>query len=175
VFNVGGGELIVIALIALIVLGPQRLPEAARQVGKVMGDLRKLSNGFQNEMKSAFTEADDPTRVAARRNVLAKEAPTDPPVEATGDAELVADEDPEQDDDGPVAEPVVEESSEPAEVDPAVSAAVAAVAAPRDPPANAKVTPPAGAKTTSATAKAAPAAAADDPTVPEDPSPRSTP
>ena len=32
-FNVGGGEVLVIALIALIVLGPQRLPDAARQVG----------------------------------------------------------------------------------------------------------------------------------------------
>ncbi len=74
-FNIGGGELIVIMLIALIVLGPQRLPDAARQVGKTMGDLRKLSSGFQNEMKSALDTADDPTRVAARRNVLAKEAP----------------------------------------------------------------------------------------------------
>lgn len=74
-FNVGGGELIVIMLIALVVLGPQRLPDAARQVGKVMGDLRRLSSGFQNEMKSAFSEADDPTRVASRRNVLATEVP----------------------------------------------------------------------------------------------------
>jgi len=75
-FNIGGGELLVIMLIALIVLGPQRLPDAARQVGKTMGDLRRLSSGFQNEMKSALNTADDPTRVAARRNVLAKEAPT---------------------------------------------------------------------------------------------------
>ena len=74
-FNIGGGELIVIMLIALIVLGPQRLPDAARQVGKTMGDLRRLSSGFQNEMKGALNTADDPTRVAARRNVLAKEAP----------------------------------------------------------------------------------------------------
>ena len=36
-FNVGGGELLVILLIALIVLGPQRLPDAARQIGKAMG------------------------------------------------------------------------------------------------------------------------------------------
>lgn len=74
-FNIGGGELIVIMLIALIVLGPQRLPDAARQIGKTMGDLRRLSSGFQNEMKGALSTADDPTRVAARRNVLAKEAP----------------------------------------------------------------------------------------------------
>ena len=79
-FNIGGGELIVILLIALIVLGPQRLPDAARQLGKAMGDLRRLSTGFQNEMKQALETADDPTRIAARRNVLAKEEPsTEPP------------------------------------------------------------------------------------------------
>ena len=77
-FNVGGGEVIVIMLIALIVLGPQRLPDAARQVGKALGDLRRLSTGFQNEMRSALKDADDPDRVAARRNVLAKELPRTP-------------------------------------------------------------------------------------------------
>lgn len=70
-FNVGGGELIVIALIALIVLGPQRLPEAARQVGKVMGDLRRFSAGFQNEMKSAFVDEETATAISsARRDLL---------------------------------------------------------------------------------------------------------
>ena len=73
-FNIGGGELIVIMLIALIVLGPQRLPDAARQIGKAMSDLKRLSTGFQNEVRSAIDTADDPSRVAARRNILAKEA-----------------------------------------------------------------------------------------------------
>jgi sec-independent protein translocase protein TatB len=55
-FNVGGGELLVIALIALIVLGPDRLPEAARTIGKVMGDIRRLSTGFQDEVRHAFDD-----------------------------------------------------------------------------------------------------------------------
>lgn len=67
-FNIGGGEFLVIALIALIVLGPTRLPDAARQVGKAMGELRKLSNGFQSELKSAFDDAE--TTKAPRRDVL---------------------------------------------------------------------------------------------------------
>ena len=59
-FNVGGGELLVIMLVALIVLGPQRLPGAARQLGKVMGDIRRVSSGFQQELKDAFdAETDD--------------------------------------------------------------------------------------------------------------------
>ena len=58
-FNVGAGELLVILLIALIVLGPEKLPDAARKMGNVMGELRRMSSGFQNEMRSAM---DDVTR-----------------------------------------------------------------------------------------------------------------
>ena len=55
-FNVGAGELLVILLIALIVLGPDKLPETARKIGNVMGELRRMSSGFQNEMRSAMDE-----------------------------------------------------------------------------------------------------------------------
>jgi sec-independent protein translocase protein TatB len=58
-FNIGGGELLVIMLIALIVLGPSRLPEAARTVGKVVGEIRRISSGFQREIRDAFEESDD--------------------------------------------------------------------------------------------------------------------
>jgi sec-independent protein translocase protein TatB len=74
-FNIGGGEFLVIALIALIVLGPQRLPDAARQVGKAMGELRRLSAGFQNELKDAFSEADTTGPTTPRRDVLAGPPP----------------------------------------------------------------------------------------------------
>ena len=57
-FNVGGAELLVILLVALLVLGPQRLPGAARQVGKVMGDIRRISSGFQAELRDAL-DADE--------------------------------------------------------------------------------------------------------------------
>ena len=55
-FNVGAGELMVILLIALIVLGPDKLPDTARKIGNVMGELRRMSSGFQNEMRSAMDE-----------------------------------------------------------------------------------------------------------------------
>jgi sec-independent protein translocase protein TatB len=53
-FNVGSGEFLVIFLLALIVLGPEKLPETARKVGKVIGDLRQMSSGFQSEMREAM-------------------------------------------------------------------------------------------------------------------------
>jgi sec-independent protein translocase protein TatA len=41
IFGIGLPELLVIAVIALIVLGPERLPEAARTLGKGVADFRK--------------------------------------------------------------------------------------------------------------------------------------
>ena len=66
-FNVGGGELLVILLLALIVLGPQKLPGAVRTAGRVMGEVRRISSGFQQELKSAFDEADGDENLPRRR------------------------------------------------------------------------------------------------------------
>jgi len=57
VFNVGGGELLVILLVVLIVLGPDKLPDAARKIGNVVGEVRRMSAGFQNEMRAAIEDA----------------------------------------------------------------------------------------------------------------------
>ncbi|MEI7592584.1 MAG: Sec-independent protein translocase protein TatB [Actinomycetes bacterium] len=59
-FNVGGGEIIVILLIALIVLGPDKLPSAARQVGKYLNEFRRMSTGFQDEFRQAMEATPDP-------------------------------------------------------------------------------------------------------------------
>jgi sec-independent protein translocase protein TatB len=87
-FNIGGGEFLVIALIALIVLGPQRLPEAARQVGKFMGELRRVSSGFQNELKGALDDAERAAKATPPRDVLAVEKdgspePATPPADGS--------------------------------------------------------------------------------------------
>lgn len=58
-FNVGGGELLVILLIALMVLGPDRLPGFARKAGKIMGDVRRISQGFQSEIRDAMDFSED--------------------------------------------------------------------------------------------------------------------
>jgi sec-independent protein translocase protein TatB len=58
-FNVGGGEILVIFLVALVILGPQKLPEAAKQVGAMMRELKKVSTGFQDELKAAIDFSDD--------------------------------------------------------------------------------------------------------------------
>jgi sec-independent protein translocase protein TatB len=66
-FNIGGGELLVIVLIALIVLGPQRLPDAMRTVGRVVGEVRRISTGFQQELRDAFEDSEIADEASAPR------------------------------------------------------------------------------------------------------------
>lgn len=56
--NIGPGEFLAICVIALIVLGPDKLPQALRTLGRVMAELRRVSTGFQNELRNALDDAD---------------------------------------------------------------------------------------------------------------------
>ena len=55
-FNLQGSEIIVILLLALVVLGPEKLPDAVRKFTKTYTELKKMSTGFQSELKSALDE-----------------------------------------------------------------------------------------------------------------------
>jgi len=59
-FNVGGGEFLIILLVALVVLGPTRLPEAARQIGKVLGDFRRMSPKSISDVTKVAAPPADP-------------------------------------------------------------------------------------------------------------------
>jgi len=61
-FNVTGTELVIIFLVALVVLGPDRLPAAARTIGKILHQVREVSNGFQKELKAAVDEVVEPVQ-----------------------------------------------------------------------------------------------------------------
>jgi Tat protein translocase TatB subunit len=62
--NIGPPELIVILVIALVVVGPQRLPELARTLGRGLRELRKVqddvrdmvSTGMDDELKQTANE-----------------------------------------------------------------------------------------------------------------------
>src|SRR5690349_20017007 len=88
-FNVGGPEVLVILLVALIALGPSQLPEAARKVGQVMSEIRKVSTNFQRELTFAFEMEEQ----------KAKEQPKEKPKSAGGptDVTVAADERPSVD------------------------------------------------------------------------------
>jgi sec-independent protein translocase protein TatB len=54
--NFSPEKLLLVALIAMIVLGPSRLPQAARTLGRLMAELRRMSAGFQDEVRDAIAE-----------------------------------------------------------------------------------------------------------------------
>ena len=68
-FNLSGSEIIFLILIALVVLGPDKLPDAMRKAGKAYGDFKRMTSGFQNEMKSVL---DEPMRELRETADLAK-------------------------------------------------------------------------------------------------------
>ncbi|MGH9059844.1 MAG: twin-arginine translocase TatA/TatE family subunit [Acidimicrobiales bacterium] len=55
-FNFSPEKLMLVGVIALIVLGPNRLPGAARSVAKVLVELRRMSGSFQTEVRDALAE-----------------------------------------------------------------------------------------------------------------------
>lgn len=52
--SLGPAEILVILIVALIVLGPTKLPGAARQVGKTLAEVRRWSQGLQDEVRSVI-------------------------------------------------------------------------------------------------------------------------
>lgn len=56
-------ELSVIFIVVLLLFGPEQLPQMARQFGRVLGELRKLSDGVRRELyNSVYTPADEVRR-----------------------------------------------------------------------------------------------------------------
>lgn len=75
-FNVGLGELILIAIIALLVFGPERLPELARTAGRLLGQLRRGAE----EVQRALHEETAPLRQPfdeSRRDLQSLSQPLD--------------------------------------------------------------------------------------------------
>ena len=60
-FNIGWSEMLVVAAIALIVVGPKDLPALLRQLGKAFGTIRRMGNDFKREINkvAALDEVND--------------------------------------------------------------------------------------------------------------------
>ncbi len=54
--SIGTAEILVVLVVALLVLGPSRLPDAARSVGRAIGEFRRYTSGFQSELREAFSD-----------------------------------------------------------------------------------------------------------------------
>jgi sec-independent protein translocase protein TatB len=56
VFDLSPDKILILGFLALVVLGPHRLPEAARTAGRFLGQLRRMSSSFQSEVREALAD-----------------------------------------------------------------------------------------------------------------------
>jgi Tat protein translocase TatB subunit len=68
-FGIGPEELVLLLIIALIVLGPERMPKMARDLGRVVGDLRRTSDELREEFLNADKLIDKAADAAAPQAV----------------------------------------------------------------------------------------------------------
>jgi TatA/E family protein of Tat protein translocase len=59
-FGIGAPELLIILVVALLVLGPKRLPEMARSLGRGMAEFRRASNEFTRSLTASVDEPPTP-------------------------------------------------------------------------------------------------------------------
>lgn len=57
-FDIGWSEILVIAVVAVVVVGPKELPRMLRSFGKTMGSVRRMSNDFKRQFDEALREAE---------------------------------------------------------------------------------------------------------------------
>ena len=83
-FGIGGSELILILLVALLVFGPQKLPELAKGLGKAMGEFNRAKMDLQREInlagqaKAAPPAAEPPAAQASADKAAEANKPIEP-------------------------------------------------------------------------------------------------
>lgn len=56
--NLGMPEMIFILVLALVVVGPRKLPELARQLGKFVAEFRRANNEFKNQLEAEMLKVE---------------------------------------------------------------------------------------------------------------------
>jgi sec-independent protein translocase protein TatB len=124
-FNIGGGEMVFLAILALLVFGPEGLPEIVKTVTRTVRAFRQAANDFQSEVNSALTLETQKREVAQRRRNRALPAEQQVQVPAASDAAA---------EEGLAESPAVSEQAPEADLPEAPSPADADRATPETPP-----------------------------------------
>ncbi len=85
-FGIGMPELIIILAIALVVIGPKKLPEMARSLGKGLAEFKKASNDFRRNIEEEARAAEEKERIARENAAKAAVEREKAPEAAAGNA-----------------------------------------------------------------------------------------
>jgi sec-independent protein translocase protein TatB len=70
--SMGFSETLILVLLAYLLFGPKKLPEIARQVGKILNEFKRASNEFKSQIESEISQLD----MEQQRQIL---PPAEPP------------------------------------------------------------------------------------------------
>jgi len=62
-FNFGTGEILLILLVLFVVLGPKKLPEVARTLGKTINGMKRASSGFKDEINKEINRIEKDVKI----------------------------------------------------------------------------------------------------------------
>jgi len=69
-FGIGSGEFLVILVVALVLLGPQKLPEILKAVGKGINEFRRMTSDVKSTLEREIQKADEIKRIAETQKEL---------------------------------------------------------------------------------------------------------
>jgi sec-independent protein translocase protein TatB len=78
-FGLGFGEIVIVAILALVLLGPDQLPDAAKKMAKTFRDLKKATDGLKEQLETELYSTQKSIEAAIN-------APDVPPVAAAAQA-----------------------------------------------------------------------------------------
>jgi len=116
--NIGPQELILVLIIALVVVGPKRLPELGRTIGRGMREFRKMQDDVRDTLKIDLDpDPEPPRKPVAKPHMVRNTEPddTDEVVEAIGPSTHVV---PDRADPSPTEPPSPAEQPSTADVEP---------------------------------------------------------
>ncbi len=58
-FGIGGQEIVIIGLLFLVIFGPSKLPQMARDLGRFVGEARRSIDEFKDELTAASDEDEE--------------------------------------------------------------------------------------------------------------------
>jgi len=80
-FNIGTGEMVLICVVALLILGPKRLPEMARNIGRFFRNIQRQTDSVRSLVQREFLSMDlEDNNKAALKSMASSQSPENPPL-----------------------------------------------------------------------------------------------